>query len=310
MIYFRVISNLFPLVLVLGLGLRLATPVQAELNQWTGAASVTQMEDEKELISSPNTGQVKASAAEFTTPANEQILKSGSQVTAESRLSGFMTKLALDLGLIRQREEDAWSALTRVDITPVGGWAHNVELTPEVFYDVLAAARRAANAGHLFVSADGAEAIVRAAVTPFLSNLEEVPAAQTSLMVPEDQTAVASEAPVMFYEQAPLWQEGWQSGLLAAPVVVIGSHRLMMSHIFHRHHVFLPCPSWRCRQRFAPFGFPAVRPHVFAGPRFGPPPRVGLTTPRFIAPPISRIAVGPGSMHMSGGRMHGGFLRR
>jgi hypothetical protein len=60
---------------------------------------------------------------------------------AEQGSSGFATKLAFDLGLTRQREEDAPSALAHVGITPVGGWTRSSECTPEVFSEVLVAAR-------------------------------------------------------------------------------------------------------------------------------------------------------------------------
>ena len=54
-------------------------------------------------------------------------------------MAGSRSLPAFDLGLTRQREADAPSALDHVGITPVGGWTRRSECTPEVFYDVLAA---------------------------------------------------------------------------------------------------------------------------------------------------------------------------
>src|SRR5205823_7642404 len=130
--YIQVISKMFPLALVLGLALEGVPPALAELAQGTEAEGRVSEGDGKGV-------------------------------------NGVATKLAFDLGLIHQREEDALGALGRVGITPLSGWTQRSECTPEVVYEVLASARRAALAGRLSVSADGAEAIVRAAFTSCLS---------------------------------------------------------------------------------------------------------------------------------------------
>src|SRR5262245_4451164 len=306
---FRVISDFSPLVLALGLSLRLATPAYAELDQGTETPRVRPAEDETGRVSLPSIGQPQSSLVESTNSTTEQAVRIESFVTAESRLSGFVTKLAFDLGLIRQKGEDAWAALTRAGITPVGGWSRSAELTPEVFYEVLAAARRAAAAGRLSVSADGAEAIVRAALAPSLANLEEVPTEQLAVVAPVDQAAVASGESVLLYEQAPTWYGGWQSGLLAAPGGII-FYRPWGFHRWHRHPRFVPRAPWGYPPRFAPSGFLVGRSHGFAGPRLGPPLRIGAVTPRFSAPSLSRMSRGPGSMHLGIGRRQGGFSRR
>jgi len=163
--YFLGISTLSPLALVLGLVLGGGTPAEAELGQWTEAAGVIYKRDAQGHAPSTNPRQGPNSPDASLTVPPEQTRNSASPGQVEQGGSSFATKLAFDLGLTRQREEDAPSALAHVGITPVGGWTRSSECTPEVFSEVLVAARRAAMAGHLSVSADGAEAIVRAAFT-------------------------------------------------------------------------------------------------------------------------------------------------
>src|SRR5215203_2846574 len=97
---FRVISDLSPLVLALGLSLRLATPAHAELDQGPEGTRVRQAEDEPGRASLLSAGQPQASLIEPTNSATEQAVAAESHVTAESGLGGFVTKLAFDLGLI------------------------------------------------------------------------------------------------------------------------------------------------------------------------------------------------------------------
>ena len=305
---FRVLSNFLPLILILGLGLRLATPASAAPDPWVDTTRVRQGEIQKEQESLPGTGQPQVTPGASTNVVPTQAPKSERPVTAASGLNGFVTKLAFDLGLIRQRDEDAWAALIRVQITPVGGWPRNAELSPEVVYEVLAAARRAATAGHLSVSADGAEAIVRAALTPFRADLQVASVEQPLVAAPEDRAAVASGETLLLYEHAPTWHYGWQSGFLAASGGVIFSHPWKPAWR-HRHHLFLPRKSRRYRHGFAPFGVPAARSHDFAGPRHRPSLRGRPATPWGRTPSVSRLPRGPGSLPL-GGRRHGGFLRR
>jgi hypothetical protein len=304
----RVLSNFSWLILVLGLSLRLVTPAHAQLEQGTETTRVLQ-NDKHGGVSWSSAGQLQPSPVEATPAANEPTLRAERPMPAESRLSDFVTKLAFDLGLIRQRQEDAWAALTRAGITPVGGWQRSAEPSPEVFYEVLAAARRAASAGRLSVSADGAEAIVRAALTPFLVQLEEVPAAQPSVVAPEDRAAMVSQESVLLYEYPPTWYTGWQNGFLAAPGGVIIYHPRGFQGR-HGHHKFLPRKSWRGHHRRASFGFPAGRSSVFAGPGHRPALRVGSAPSRIRVPSVSRMPRGLGTRQLSMGRRAGGFSRR
>src|SRR5262249_44770123 len=156
--------------LVLTLGARESLPAYAEQVRGTERTQVTQRVDEGESEAAPQIQRRLDSPLGSMARPPESPIRSGSQRAADTPLTRVTRKLALDLGLIHQPEEDAWSALERVGISPQGGWSRTAELTPEVFYDVLAAARRTATAGRLSVSADGAEAIVRAVMTPFLAS--------------------------------------------------------------------------------------------------------------------------------------------
>jgi hypothetical protein len=307
--YFGVISTVCPLALVLGLVLGRITPALAEPAQWTEAAGVIFEGDGQGHAPSTNPRQGPHAPDASRTVLSEQRMNAESPGQVEQEGSGFATKLAFDLGLIRQRAADAPSALDHVGITPVGGWTRSSECTPEVFYEVLAAARRAAMAGRLSVSADGAEAIVRAAFTPCLTTGQEAASEQLPVVTAEDYHNVASEEPVMVYEQASVWPQAWLSPLLAGPVVAIG-HRPFGAPLFHPSRVFVRYPPWRCRPGFPPGGFPVVQRHVLSGPWVAPPVRVVRTTPRFFASPVSRLPVTSGRLQMPVRHIGGGFFLR
>jgi hypothetical protein len=315
--WFRVRSDFFPLILALGLGLWLATPAHAHPAQGTDPRRVLQKGAPGEEASS-STRPLPASPVESTPAATEPALGAERPGTAEAGLNGFVSKLAFDLGLLRQREENAWAALARAGIAPVGGWARSAELSPEVVYEVLAAARRAASAGRLSVSADGAEAIVRAALPPSLAQQEEVPAAQPWVVAPEGRAVVASQESVLLYEPVPTWYAGWPSGFLAAPGGAILYHPKGF-HGRHGHHKFLPHTSWRRHHAHTswkrhhgrtPFGFSSGRSHAFAGPRHRPSLRAGSTLSWGRGPSLSRLPRGPGAQQPSFSRRSGGFSRR
>jgi hypothetical protein len=309
MCYFGVIATVSPLALVLGLVLGSMTPALAELAQWTEAAGVISESDGHGPAPSPNPRQEPPALDASLTVLSEQTMHAERLRQVEQGGSGFATKLAFDLGLTRQREENAPSALDHVGITPVGGWIRRSECTPEVFYDVLAAARRAAIAGRLSVSADGAEAIVRAAFTSCLTTGQEAASEQLPVVTAEDYHHVASEEPVLVYEQASVWPQAWLSPLLAGPVVAIG-HRPSGAPLWRPSHVFVQHPPWRCRSGFPPGGFPAVQRQILSGPWVAPPVRVVRATPQFFASPVSRLPVASGHLPMSVRHIGGGFFRR
>ncbi len=304
---YEVISAIVFLVLILTLCSLQIPPASAEQAHGMERMEVTQGADERASQAVPKVQQQQDVPLVSMMRLPQSTIRSGSQRAADTALMRITRKLALDLGLIHQPEEDAWSALERVEISPQGGWSRNAELTPEIFYDVLAAARRAASAGHLSVSADGAEAIVRAVMTPFFAPLEEEATEQLPFVTPEDRPAVASEAPALLYEQAPVWPYQWQSEFRSGPTVVIAP-RPVFSPFLH-HHMFIPCPAWRCRPRIAPFVGSVVRPRVFAPARMNPPVRVVPMTPRLSSPPVFGFRGGLGAMHLGGGHFHGGFRR-
>jgi len=268
---------------------------------------VTQGVDERDSEAVPQVQPRPDNPVVSITRPPESTIRSGSQRATEAALTRVAAKLALDLGLIHEPEEDAGRVLDRVGISPKGGWSRNTELTPEIFYDVLAAARRAANAGRLSVSADGAEAIVRAVMIPFFAAPEEGAAEYLPFAAAENQPVVASETPVLLYEQAPVLPYEWQSGFLAGPVVIVP--RPVFPPLHRRHHVFVPCPAWRCRHGLAHFGGPVVRPPAFTRTRISPPVRAVPMAPQPFSPPVFGFRGGTGAVHMGGGHFHGGFRR-
>src|SRR5690348_15274140 len=143
----RVISVIVVLVLVLTLGSWRTLSAYAEQAQQAN-------EHASEMV--PQGQQRQDIPLVSTTRPPESTTTSNSRRAVEAALSRVTTKLALDLGVIHQPEKDAWGALERVGISPKNGWSRTTELTPEVFYEVLAAARRAASTGNLSMSADGA----------------------------------------------------------------------------------------------------------------------------------------------------------
>jgi len=303
-----VISAVVFLGLLLTLGSRRTPLAYAEQDQGTERTNGTREVDERAREAVPKVQQQLDIPVVSMTRPPQSTLRSESQSAADTALTRVPTKLALDLGLMHEPAEDAWRALERVGISPQGGWSRTGALTPEMFYEVLAAARRAATAGRLSVSADGAEAIVRAVMTPFLASLEEGVTEQLPFVATENPPAVTSEAPALLYEQAPVLPYQWPSGFRSEPTVVIVP-RPASSPFLHRHHVFVPCPAWRCRPRIAPFAGPVVQPRVFTRTRLSPPLRIVPMAPRFVSPPVFGFRGGIGSLHMGGGHFHGGFRR-
>lgn len=172
-----------------------ATVVYAELYQWTDADGVVHVVDDASKTPEVHRGKVtvyRAANPATLEPAAAPL--SPSRSYASGSQGAFAQKLALDLGLIKNSEEDALGPLSGVGIRPAGGWKVRDLLTPEVLSEVLAAVRRAADAKRIMLSADGAEAVIRQAAAPFLSDSS---VEQASLW--ED----AGEEPGVIIEQAP-----------------------------------------------------------------------------------------------------------
>ena len=156
------------LVLIGVLCLWLPAVSQADLYQWTDADGVMHIVDETSEVPEPYRAGMTVYRAAKPTPGVATLPVSPSRTYAAQSQGAFAQKLALDLGLITESSEDAFGPLGGAGVQPASGWEATDPLTPEVLYDVLAAARRAADAKRLPLSADGAEAVVRQAGESFL----------------------------------------------------------------------------------------------------------------------------------------------
>src|SRR2546422_4397313 len=146
------------LVLISVLCLWLPAVSQADLYQWTDADGVMHIVDETSEVPEPYRAGMTVYRAAKPTPGVATLPVSPSRTYAAQSQGAFAQKLAQDLGLIKNSNEDAFGPLRGVGIQPAYGWKVSDPLTPEALYEVLAAARRAASAKRLSLSADGAEA--------------------------------------------------------------------------------------------------------------------------------------------------------
>src|SRR5262245_46345446 len=188
-------------VVMCGLWLVGAAVVHADLYQWTDADGVIHIVDESVEVPDAYRNGVKVYRAAKTTGGTPTLPLSPSRTYAAQSQGAFAQKLAQDLGLIKNSNEDAFGPLRGAGIQPTDGWKVDDPLTPEVLYDVLAAARRAANAKRLSISPDGAEAIVRQAAEPFLP-----PAPSSQVSPPMERYGEEpwyDEEPEVIVEQQP-----------------------------------------------------------------------------------------------------------
>ena len=187
-------------ILFCGLLLLAPSPTLAELYQWIDSDGVIHVVDEAHEVPSAYRDQVKVYQSIKTPPPPPSLPLSPSRIYPEQSQGKFAQKLALDLGLIKSSSEDALGPLTGIGIQPTGGWQVSDPLTPEVVYDVLAAARRAADSRRFNLSSDGAEAVVRqvaAAILPPAPLAEE----QENPEPPQDQQVVIYESPTQVIEE-------------------------------------------------------------------------------------------------------------
>src|SRR5258706_9914455 len=141
---------------------------QADLYQWTDDDGVIHIVDETTEVPEAYRDGMKVYRAAKPATGVSSSPASPSRTYAAQSQGSFAQKIALDLGLIKESSEDAFGPLRGAGIQPASGWEANDPLTPEVLDDVLAAARRAAEAKRVPLSADGAEAVVRQAGESFL----------------------------------------------------------------------------------------------------------------------------------------------
>jgi hypothetical protein len=216
-------------ILVLGCGIWLScsTLGQADLYQWTDANGVIHVVDEAGAVPEAYRAELKVyrSAQPPVSADVPAAFLSPSRTYTEHSQGAFAQKLALDLGLITHSGQDALGPLSGAGIRPAGSWKVSDPLTPEAVYEVLAAARRAADAKRLPLSADGAEAVVRQAAAAFLP---PPPPVQTPL--PPAET-YAQEPEVVIIEQAPpqVIEVVREPYYVPVPLVTGFSH-------FHHHH--------------------------------------------------------------------------
>ncbi len=181
------------LIFICGLWLWCSAVVHADLYQWTDADGVIHIVDETVEVPAAYRSSLKVYHAAKSVGGSPGTPLSPSGAYAAQSQGAFAQKLAQDLGLIKNDNEDALGPLRGAGIQPAGGWKVSVPLTLEVLYEVLAAARRAADAKRLPLSADGAEAVARQAAEPFL----QPPPVQYS------EEPGYDEEPEVIIEQAP-----------------------------------------------------------------------------------------------------------
>ena len=189
-------------ILLIGvLCLWLPAVAHADLYQWTDADGVIHIVDETSEVPEPYRAGMKVYHTAKPTPGVSTLLVSPSRTYAAQSQGAFAQKLALDLGLIKESREDAFGPLRGAGVQPASGWEANDPLTPEVVDDVLAAARRAAEAKRLLLSADGAEAVVRQAGESFLP--PPTPNPRAAWAEGEDGPAYVQQPPPIIIEQPP-----------------------------------------------------------------------------------------------------------
>ncbi|MGE0827253.1 MAG: DUF4124 domain-containing protein [Candidatus Binatia bacterium] len=134
----------------------------ADLYQWTDTDGVIHVVDEAGEVPEAYRDQVKVyqSMKSHSPPPASLPLSPSRSYTLGSE-GQFAQKIALDLGLIRRESEDPIGPLIGAGIRPAGGWHVDEALTIETVEEVLSAARYAANAHRLSLSADGATAIIQ-----------------------------------------------------------------------------------------------------------------------------------------------------
>ncbi len=156
------------LAVICGLVFAAVTVASADLYQWTDQDGVIHVVDESSQIPHAYREKVKVFESQKSrTPPNFLPLSPSRTYPLHSE-GRFAQKLALDLGLIKNRGEDAISPLIGAGIRPASGWQVSDPLTDETVAEVADSARRAADTRRLALSADGVEAIIQQAANAIL----------------------------------------------------------------------------------------------------------------------------------------------
>jgi hypothetical protein len=155
---------------------------------------------------------------------------SPSRTYPERSQGAFAQKLALDLGLIKNSNEDALGPLTGVGIQPSGGWQVSELLVPEIVDEVVTAARRAADSRRLPLSADGVEAVVQQAAAAILPPPPVEEARQEPVAQGEPQVIIQQLPPQVIIESESV-RDFYDPYIFVPAPVVIDPH-----HPHHPHH--------------------------------------------------------------------------
>lgn len=217
------------LILACGLWCWCSAIVHADLYQWTDTDGVIHIVDETVAVPDAYRDNLTVYHAAKSAGGTPATPLSPSRTYAAQSQGAFAQKLAQDLGLIKNSNEDAFGPLRGVGIQPADGWKVGDPLIPEVLYEVLAAARRAASAQRLSLSADGAEAVVRQAAEAFLP--PSVPASPPPAERYSEEPGYGEEPEVIIEQQPPQIIEVVPQPVyeyVPVPVIVGGSG-------FHRH---------------------------------------------------------------------------
>ena len=177
----------------------IASTAAADLYQWTDENGVIHVVDESSQIPPLYREKVKVFESQKSRTPPSTLPLSPSRTYPTYSQGRFAQKLALDLGLIKSREEDAMGPLTSVGIRPASSWQVNEPLTPETIDEIINSARNAANAQRLSLSADGVEAIVQqaaAAILPPPALVQE----QASEEPPPPQQIIIQQPPSQIIE--------------------------------------------------------------------------------------------------------------
>jgi hypothetical protein len=165
-------------------GLTCPIGVFADLYQWTDRTGVIHIVDESVEVPAEFRDSLKVyrtiKANQPSAPGKTLL---PARLFAKNTQGSFAQKLARDLGLIEEENDNALTALTGAGISPAGGWKVYDPLSREAAYEVIASARRAAESRRFPLSADGAEGVVRQALGSFTFSdalpEDELPAKRT-----------------------------------------------------------------------------------------------------------------------------------
>ena len=188
------------LVLLCGLFFSVATLASADLYQWTDENGVIHVVDESYQIPQVYREKVRVIESQKSHTPPSSLPLSPSRTYPEHSQGRFAQKLALDLGLIKSRQEDALGPLTSVGIRPAGSWQVNDLLTPDIVDEVITSARSAANARRISLSADGTEAIVQQAAASVLPLSDPTQDQERASEEPPPQQVIIQQTPPQIIE--------------------------------------------------------------------------------------------------------------